>query len=274
MGCGALKSYGRCATATINEIFFSVQGEGKFTGTPMQFIRFYGCNLDCSWCDQPAALTTHPQSSRFYEMDNESIAELITRHPLDVPVCFTGGEPFMQAQHMWQITLLVREQDREKTSYGERNGFKKRLLTAETNGTQFYEEFEKDFYLSMSPKFDDTAGALLNLAEETVSRPLEAHGELQVRKWIDTAIPMHLKFVVTSDRQFEGILEWVQRVVPDPRRRSTIPLYFQPEWFNGKPEFKKIIQKWVECERWRSILDMGFADVRFLTQMHKNFGVR
>ena len=35
----------------INEIFYSLQGEGFHTGTPAVFIRFSGCNLKCSFCD-------------------------------------------------------------------------------------------------------------------------------------------------------------------------------------------------------------------------------
>ena len=35
----------------INEIFYSLQGEGYHTGTPAVFIRFSGCNLKCDFCD-------------------------------------------------------------------------------------------------------------------------------------------------------------------------------------------------------------------------------
>lgn len=57
----------------INEIFYSLQGEGFFTGTPAVFIRFSGCNLVCSFCD-----TAH---GRYYEATQEEILTVISGYP-------------------------------------------------------------------------------------------------------------------------------------------------------------------------------------------------
>ena len=40
----------------LNEIFYSIQGEGAFTGTPAVFVRLAGCNLACRFCDTDYSL--------------------------------------------------------------------------------------------------------------------------------------------------------------------------------------------------------------------------
>ena len=71
----------------IVEIFNSVQGEGYHTGTPSIFIRFGGCNLQCSWCD-----------TDFSKWDKMSVSEIMAvLSKWDTKrVIFTGGEPAMQ----------------------------------------------------------------------------------------------------------------------------------------------------------------------------------
>ena len=68
----------------INEIFYSLQGEGFFTGTPTIFIRFSGCNLQCPFCD-----TKHEEGSFMTTQEICAVsATWSTRH-----LVLTGGEP-------------------------------------------------------------------------------------------------------------------------------------------------------------------------------------
>lgn len=71
----------------INEIFYSLQGEGYFTGTPSIFIRFSGCNRACDFCD-----TDH---STHTPMTIEDILSEISHFPA-THVVMTGGEPLLQ----------------------------------------------------------------------------------------------------------------------------------------------------------------------------------
>jgi 7-carboxy-7-deazaguanine synthase len=74
---------------TINEIFFSIQGESSYSGRPCVFVRLSGCNLRCTWCDTAYA---------FDEGRSMSIDEVVAR--VDAYDCslveVTGGEPLLQ----------------------------------------------------------------------------------------------------------------------------------------------------------------------------------
>lgn len=74
----------------VNEIFYSIQGEGKLTGIPSAFVRLAGCNLRCRYCDTPYA--RRAQDGR--AMSVEKVLEKLLAYPTKY-VVITGGEPLL-----------------------------------------------------------------------------------------------------------------------------------------------------------------------------------
>lgn len=103
------------------EHFHSIQGEGRWMGTPMHFLRFPGCNVGkrayptgtipilpngaeatiCHawdgkefWCD-----------TDYKKHDEASVDELV-EETFETAVCFTGGEPLMHQGQQWYRDLI------------------------------------------------------------------------------------------------------------------------------------------------------------------------
>jgi 7-carboxy-7-deazaguanine synthase len=73
----------------VNEVFFSIQGEGTRAGAPCVFVRLTGCPLRCVWCD--TAYAFHEGKRR--ELD-DVVAE-VEAYPCRL-LTLTGGEPLAQ----------------------------------------------------------------------------------------------------------------------------------------------------------------------------------
>jgi 7-carboxy-7-deazaguanine synthase len=76
---------------TVNEIFYSIQGESTYAGLPCIFIRLTGCNLRCRYCDTRYAY----EEGR--SMSVSAIVAATQPYRCDL-VEITGGEPLLQAE--------------------------------------------------------------------------------------------------------------------------------------------------------------------------------
>jgi len=104
--------------ARIAEVFDSVQGEGLYLGEKQIFVRFFGCNLSCSYCD------TKPDRFSEYEPD-ELFEEIKLYRDKYHSVSFTGGEPLLHKNFLKETLKLTAD-----------HGHKHYL---ETNGTLYCE---------------------------------------------------------------------------------------------------------------------------------------
>ncbi|MFA5275309.1 MAG: 7-carboxy-7-deazaguanine synthase QueE [Candidatus Omnitrophota bacterium] len=100
--------------AKIAEIFESVQGEGLYVGEKQIFVRFFGCNLKCRYCD------TKLNSFKEYE-PKELLSKLKGYRDNYHSISFTGGEPLLHNEFLKELLKLTRA-----------SGFRNYL---ETNGT-------------------------------------------------------------------------------------------------------------------------------------------
>ena len=98
----------------INEIFYSLQGEGFHAGTPAVFVRFSGCNLRCAFCD-----TQHQAGET---MSLQEIVDEVNKYP-QAPslLVLTGGEPSLFIDEAYVAEL------KQKTH---------KTIAIETNGTR------------------------------------------------------------------------------------------------------------------------------------------
>lgn len=89
---------------TVNEIFYSVQGESSYAGRPCVFVRLTACDLRCSWCDTPYA---------FYEGQKRSLDEVRAEvERFDCPLVeVTGGEPLLQ-EDVYPLMQMLLDQGR------------------------------------------------------------------------------------------------------------------------------------------------------------------
>ncbi len=113
-------------TYRINEIFYSLQGEGRWAGRAAVFMRFSGCNLKCPFCDT--------DFSEYKEMTLSEIIEAVKEWRECGFIVLTGGEPTLQLDQALVDAL-------------HENGF---FIAVETNGTRNLQAYVD--WLTISPK--------------------------------------------------------------------------------------------------------------------------
>lgn len=163
------------------EIFYSLQGEGATIGTPAIFLRLFGCNLSCEWCDtpyswkkpsQPVDLTINQIKSKIMGIDCKRLV-------------ITGGEPLIQQKELFSLLKTLE-------SY---------TVEIETNGTIAPDE-ELDNFISqynISPKLKHANNARL-IREDILTHFAE---EKTNKSWF--------KFVVNSEKDIDEVKTIAQK---------------------------------------------------------------
>lgn len=219
----------------VMEIYRSVQGEGTLLGVPTTFVRFFACNLRCSWCDTKYSWSVR-EGGTWDVLTPQEVASQVhalrARH-----VVLTGGEPTLQKE-LLTLAHLLKDDGHH--------------LTVETNTTIYPEAVVPLIDLwSLSPK-------LQSAGESYLRYPI-------IERFINTLRPeqQQWKFVVRDDNDEQHLRALLQRYSAFAERQ--LPIILQPEGDNATPNYPAALEQLAERVR-----DSFWDDyyVRVLPQMH------
>jgi len=178
----------------IAEVFASIQGEGLYQGVKQVFVRFFGCNLACTFCDTPQHNFREYSSQELWEE-----MELLSKSCHSIS--FTGGEPLLQTKFLKKIIEICRKES--KRIYLETNGtlpyslkevislvdivamdFK---LPSSTGEKEFWPEHEE--FLRIAREKDVFVKAVIN--KSTEMRDIER--SVEIIKKVNADIPLVLQ---------------------------------------------------------------------------------
>jgi len=170
----------------INEIFYSLQGEGLLAGVPGVFIRLAGCSLRCRWCDTKYAL----DPSAGEDLSISAIIDKVEQWRCRFAV-ITGGEPMINPQ-LPKLTAELKKHGKH--------------ITIETAGIAFIEGLACDL-MSISPKLSNSGQTRLRLRASP-----RRETENQAVKQLISNYPYQLKFVVDSPDDLPEIQRTIQQL--------------------------------------------------------------
>jgi 7-carboxy-7-deazaguanine synthase len=171
----------------INEIFYSLQGEGFLAGVPSVFVRLAGCPLRCRWCDTKYAWDQ--RAGQDYTLTD--IVQTVQQWPCKF-IVITGGEPMINSD-LPQLVRQLKAADKH--------------ITIETAGIAHIPDISCDL-MSISPKLSNSAPIDPELAATHEDSRLDI---AVLRKLIDN-YEYHLKFIVDSKSDVAEIQQTLEKI--------------------------------------------------------------
>ena len=183
----------------INEIFYSLQGEGFLAGVPSVFVRLAGCPLRCRWCDTKYAWDQ--TSGQDYTITKIVQTVLRKESPGQQNqskfVVVTGGEPMINSD-LPQLVQELKAADKH--------------ITIETAGIAFIPDLACDL-MSISPKLSNSAPTAEDRSQKTeIRRQKFLRLDIAVLRELIDNYKYQLKFVVDSENDLPEIQETLEKI--------------------------------------------------------------
>ena len=257
----------------VAELFYSLQGEGQYLGTPSVFLRIFGCNFKCAGFSMPRGTLSeerlaidpanydsyndlplvHTGCDSFASWDHRfkhlspmlEVSAIVDRMQELLPdgkfgpdkhLILTGGEPLLG----WQKSYIDLFEEIGK------RGMNLTHITFETNGTQMLKPELKDWFLT------NETYPMLNITY-SVSSKLPSSGEAWedaikpevIREYFQLSSSLYFKWVVSNEEDYQDVQNAIKAYaeVLGPFAMTDIPIYLMPA--GGTTKHYNDNEKWV-----------------------------
>lgn len=210
--------------------FTSIQGEGKTLGKFSFFIRFFGCNFRCSFCDSKFSYNGNNKTYRTTIKGIKELWEYSNRSLYNVPytsrannIVITGGEPLLFQSQIIELINTFLEKD-EQISF-----------EIETNGSL---EMSKEFLFTLAKITNKTERILINISPKLHSEVKQYHKMVydNINSLNLLGIPYVLKFVYENDEK--SILSFINEMLTKKINFNNKNIYIMPECINREEHIK------------------------------------
>ncbi|PAF53727.1 hypothetical protein BKH42_04305 [Helicobacter sp. 13S00482-2] len=218
----------------VSEIFYSLQGEGEFAGTPSVFLRLGGCNLKCIGfgnhyqnsdiigCDSIyAANTKFSNEWIFFQNSENVISHIQSLNPLKFDIVITGGEPTLQFKNPILLRII---------SHFLQKGHR---ISVESNGSVnfAFDDNLRELYFTLSVKLSNSG------------EPFEKRINLKaIQNIIDNAKSVAFKFVLNAKMCEDGSgIKEIKDILSNIKLKNN-RIYLMPQGISEE-ELDKNIQK-------------------------------
>jgi 7-carboxy-7-deazaguanine synthase len=226
--------------AKISEVFSSVQGEGKYVGIRQIFVRFWGCSLNCSWCDTVYA-KRQPFEGPEYDVDQLYGKIAGFQEPVH-SISLTGGEPMEQPDFLARFVRRLKQEQQDV--YLETNGLHPETLASIIADVDY---IAMDFKLPSSTGLSDFWGVHEKF--------------LEIARQRDVCV----KVVVTDETTTQDFDQCVKIIARVARDTCCIIQPNTKQWSAGLM---------IKSEQLQQRALGALTDVRIIPQVHALLGIR
>lgn len=211
-------------------IWATIQGEGVLVGVPTLFLRLWGCDFSCAFCDTKDSWRP---GSAYVERTSEDVAREINTYPHEW-LSITGGNPVLQGDELVKVLSAT----------------SKRVLLETQASVVHRELFAKVHFFSLSPKLHDWRW---NILEETIA----------AASWVSAKV--QFKVVVSNEAEALDVILRFERLhqMCEEAELDSVTFILLPEFGAGRKGVQGAIKAAQEAQG-----KIGF-DLRVIPQMHK-----